>query len=850
MNARLFFIALASLFAFSHCSKDSGLTPPPGKEAEITLDVAELTLPDVNAQSALAFYSSADWTIDLSDTKGVEEWLSVEPRSGAAGQASVAVTAQPNEGYDDRSAVITIRAGSASKSLPVCQKKRNALLLTKERYELTGDETEIDVEVKSNIDFEVKILDSWITQIQTKALATHRLQFAIAENPNAERTGQIVFKDRNSSLSDTVSVVQSGYADVAQDREALIALYKATGGDNWIHNDNWCSDKPLSEWYGVTTDQEGRVISLGLSNNNLSGDFPDNIDLLTKLRELYLDFNNFSAIPANIGKLQSLEILTIYSDDSQGALLGGNIPSGLGNLSNLKRLSLSGDFGPLPEELGNLMRLEMLDIQGPWYSRSVSESIPNWIQNLKNLRDLSLIDMNLSGSIPDWIFDLTKIENLHLQENQLTGTLSEKIGNLKELNYLMLNKNALTGHIPSSITTLKRLQHCYLHENNLTGTFPEGFGGMVALLTLSTHGNRLSGEIPEDFEENPNFEIWGVDGSVLPQQPGYVLSLSSHYASSDYSADGEVMTLQKATAGKGVDIVLLGDGFVDRDMGAGGKYEQAMQEACGYLFALEPMKSYREYFNVYAVKAVSKNERFGSGYETALKAAFGTDGRYVYGDDDKCFEYAAKAPIRSVDELVVAVVLNSNAYGGTTFWHGQDAAVAYVSMPRPVDGYYEKTFEVTFIHEVVGHGIGKLADEYVEHNENFPAEAVAQENELYELYGWNANVSYSSDPEQVRWKHMLNDPRYSSYTGMIEGGNLYARGVWRPEDMSMMNVQHPYFNAPSREAIVKRIKRLAGETYSFEEFAAKDKYEPVTYTKSAAGLDEVPRLPSPVIVRK
>ncbi|WP_283391360.1 BACON domain-containing protein [Millionella massiliensis] len=1027
MNARLFFIALASLFAFSHCSKDSGLTPPPGKEAEITLDVADLTLPDGNAQSTLAFYSSADWTIDLSDTKGVEEWLSVEPRSGAAGQASVTVTAQPNENYDDRSAVITIRSGSASKSLPVYQKKKNALILSKEKYELSDEETDIDVEVKSNIDFEVKILDSWITQIQTKALTTHQLRFHIAANelpdnregrivikskssdladtvhvyqsrqnslvlnqreyavseegetievvlksnvdftvqmpdvdwieevqtkslqtykyqyrilpnetydgreaqivfkdndsnladtvfvyqttkdallltkdryemgiqggtidvevksnvdfevkilddwitqwqtkgletyylwfdvqPNAnnKRTGKIVFLDKNSSLTDTVYVVQLGTEEIQQDREALIALYKATNGDNWIHNDNWCTDKPLNEWYGVTTDQEGRVISLGLSNNNLSGDFPDNIGLLANLRELYLDFNNFAEIPANIGKLQCLEILTMYSNDSPGSLLGGNIPSSLGNLSNLKRLSLGGDFGPMPEELGNLTRLEMLDIQGPWYNRSVSESIPNWIQDLKNLKDLRLILMNLTGTIPDWIYDLTKLEELHLSDNQLTGSLSEKIGNLKELTYLTLNSNALTGSIPASITLLKKLQCCYIDRNNLTGTLPKGFGELTNLLVLSAYGNRLSGEIPEDFEENPNFGRWGVDGSVLPQQSGYVLSLSSHYASSDYSADGEVMTLQKATTGKGVDIVLLGDGFVDRDMGVGGKYEQAMQEACGYLFALEPMKSYREYFNVYAVKAVSKNERFGTGYETAFNAVFGTDGRYVYGDDNKCFEYASKAPIHSVDELVVAVVLNSNAYGGTAFWHGTDAAVCYVSMTRPVDGYYEKTFEATFIHEVVGHGFGKLADEYVEINENFPAEAVAQENELYELYGWNANVSYSSDPEQVRWKHMLDDPRYSSYTGMIEGGNSYARGVWRPEDISMMNVQQPYFNAPSREAIVKRIKRLAGESYSFEEFAAKDKYEPVTHTKSAAALDEVPRLPSPVIVRK
>lgn len=34
-------------------------------------------------------------------------------------------------------------------------------------------------------------------------------------------------------------------------RQMLIQFYKDTGGDNWTRNDNWCSDKPLNQWYGV-----------------------------------------------------------------------------------------------------------------------------------------------------------------------------------------------------------------------------------------------------------------------------------------------------------------------------------------------------------------------------------------------------------------------------------------------------------------------------------------------------------------------------------------------------------------------------------------------------------------------
>ena len=55
------------------------------------------------------------------------------------------------------------------------------------------------------------------------------------------------------------------------DRAALVALYNATGGPNWNSNNNWLSDVPISEWSGVTTDDNGRVTELDLSQNQLTG---------------------------------------------------------------------------------------------------------------------------------------------------------------------------------------------------------------------------------------------------------------------------------------------------------------------------------------------------------------------------------------------------------------------------------------------------------------------------------------------------------------------------------------------------------------------------------------------------
>lgn len=67
---------------------------------------------------------------------------------------------------------------------------------------------------------------------------------------------------------------------------------------------------------------------------------------------------------------------------------------------------------------------------------------------------------------------------------------------------------------------------------------------------------------PIVITEHPN---WSSRAPfILPQKEGYGLTFTA-YASTDYSEDGKIVKLQQATEGKGVNIVLLGDGFTDRD---------------------------------------------------------------------------------------------------------------------------------------------------------------------------------------------------------------------------------------------------------------------------------------------
>ncbi len=59
-------------------------------------------------------------------------------------------------------------------------------------------------------------------------------------------------------------------------REQLVRFYNATGGDNWTNNENWCSDKPLEEWYGISVMPSyltGKdMYTINLRNNNLVGE--------------------------------------------------------------------------------------------------------------------------------------------------------------------------------------------------------------------------------------------------------------------------------------------------------------------------------------------------------------------------------------------------------------------------------------------------------------------------------------------------------------------------------------------------------------------------------------------------
>lgn len=296
----------------------------------------------------------------------------------------------------------------------------------------------------------------------------------------------------------------------------------------------------------------------------------------------------------------------------------------------------------------------------------------------------------------------------------------------------------------------------------------------------------------------------------------------------DYQyGDGDVLTVQSAAQGAGVDLVFMGDCFDAKDI-AEGKYLDAMNEAIGYFFAVEPYKTYRDYFNVYTVFGLSPDSGVGD-VNTIREAKFGS--AYALGgitpDESVCFEYACKAPTVTQDKIgrtLVTLIENTEDYGGITYMWGDGSAIACCPMSRDV---YPYDFRGLVQHEAGGHGFGKLGDEYIYHNAFIQTCTCiccphVKEFNDNKSRGWFENLSLTGNMYDVPWSHFIFDPQYSNLVDIYEGGYMHMRGVFRSEPNSCMNNNVPYFSAISRETIVKYIKSYAGESYSFEEFKARD----------------------------
>ena len=659
----------------------------------------------------------------------------------------------------------------------------------------------------------------------------------------------------NFTLSNVKSIDFRNYEyDEKVAREALIEFYQKMDGDSWPRHDNWCSDKPIWDWYGVNGVDapayfvpwvEDLWLNCAPIYKEESGNLPDCIQRMGPIEQMALPVAGLTGeIPAFLANIYSLS--TIILDANK---LTGTIPTGIGKLPNLLTFRAEDNYfsGPLPEEF-ILSCMDIRYMPGNNFvisNNNFSGKVPKSIQNHPRFAEFwpGIVIQRTPLDVSDLVipapdFATTDIDGntINLVEiykkNKYTLLYkwglwcpSSEVYNQKlvpaskaykdrgleviGIHYDLNGDDGLADYMKNHDIPWRNIiaRDWDNHFYNGTGIFqfcgtPQVFlvdqdGNIVFNSLMDQKGNSISGALYRD-------ELFGF----LEEKLGPIDN--DIYTSTDYSRDGEVTTLQTASIGKGFDLVFVGEGFTDKDID-GGTFDQRMNEALNQFFTYEPYSSLKDRFNVYAVKAVSPNAEF---YDSNTKHA-------IDEDPAKALEYASKVTTLIPDRPMRVNVIYNHASGKRSYcmMMEDNSYICYA-----MDGVNN-----VLNHEAGGHGIGKLLDEYIESgNETMtlPEEGKTDLDNVWTTLGWGANVDWRSDPTEVKWAKFISDKRYDNENiGLYEGSYLYGHGAYRPTENSMMRYNDMPFNAPSREEIYKRVMKETedeGWTYDYETFVAFD----------------------------
>lgn len=624
---------------------------------------------------------------------------------------------------------------------------------------------------------------------------------SIDENlDNTLRTTEIGYHSRNEALSysyrygqNTITQLRNGSHTPEEHLKALRELYDATDGDNWTYKENWWSDEPFYKWDNLNHD---------IWNNSVFwGD---------RVVFMFFSGRQFTGMRGMIP-----ESFTVFLDDmvyapdiSMGALVG-RFPEAVCNHPNWQEMG----WTAIQQSLWKGANIDFTGI------------------NLK----LPEVD------VTDYLTNTRQTTSEILRENELTFIIHRSYGNSNNFDessfidtYLDYAPKGLgmviaksqgddqnsESEIESYAATIREMQAKGIPDEIVwTNHFGKAIKGPVGSMSLIDKDGNLIwyGQMDWSLGGYENV-LASYCRKILGEPVEHDKFVYDTYTSSDYSKDGEFITVQTATEGNGINLVFMGDGYVDKDID--GTYLDDMNAGIEKLFAIEPFKSLKPRFNIYIMKVVSPNEFTHDG-EQRLKY-----------DANNVYEYLNKIPGLTPETAHVCVIANRpNLYmvSGYADMNDNGGSIAWIQ---------EGKASSVIVHEAGGHGIGKLLDEYLTGHDDSGLSDEEKERmrqqltAMYHARDWGLNLSFYSEPEKAPWAHMLADEDYAGEVGMYQGAWMYPTLCWRSTENSVMNNDYSRFNAPSREAIYKQVMKASeGEAWSFD-FAGFKQFDRVLVDES------------------
>lgn len=371
-------------------------------------------------------------------------------------------------------------------------------------YEFEDYARVFDVKINNskNLPLSVEVTGNeqgWIKYLTGNDGNTFQVYVADSKQSSSRQATVKVYSPGKVGGGCSVCIVQKGREE-GTIRAGLVDLYNKVNGPNWNHSDNWCTDKPIIEWYGLTPSKAIELNKFGMSGKAYYG--------TGNLWSIKLVGNNMNkgVIPESFWKAcRNFESIKLYDN----YLVESTFPDFVWN-DNLKVLDLQCTFMsvPLSSAMANARNLEHIEIM---YC-AVNGPLPEEITTLTHLIELRMAGCGITGTLPQNLAGMKSLEKVDLGCNtELCGNLPDSFYDMQNIRTFCLSYSKVGGTISSKIANLKYLESFSIYGCEFEGTVPEELGTISRMFTWSLDGNYFE-KIPEFVRYRGNGRKWQSGG--------------------------------------------------------------------------------------------------------------------------------------------------------------------------------------------------------------------------------------------------------------------------------------------------------------------------------------------------